>query len=52
VAYFGPLGEHSSALVHYMESVPGEAVAGASSRTSGQGKHDELALVAGTLSWH
>jgi ABC-type multidrug transport system ATPase subunit len=23
VAYFGPLGEHSSALVHYMESVPG-----------------------------
>jgi energy-coupling factor transporter ATP-binding protein EcfA2 len=27
VAYFGPLGERSSALVHYMESVPGQAAA-------------------------
>jgi ABC-type multidrug transport system ATPase subunit len=26
VTYFGPLGEHSSALVYYMESVPGEAI--------------------------
>jgi hypothetical protein len=25
MAYFGPLGEHSSALVNYMEVVPGTA---------------------------
>jgi hypothetical protein len=24
VTYFGPLGEHSSALVHYLTSVPGQ----------------------------
>lgn len=24
VTYFGPLGEHSKDLLHYMESVPGE----------------------------